>query len=75
MLFLEVRNSTAKQFTAAPKSTKHGDNHGNGLTIVDNIAKKYSGSFRITADGREACAAFTAQLPEVAEPQFQPADP
>lgn len=75
MLFLEVRNSTAKQFTTAPKSTKHGDNHGNGLTIVDNIAKKYSGSFRITADGREACAAFTAQLPEVAEPQFQPADP
>lgn len=74
MLFLEVRNSTEKRFTSAPASTKRGDNHGNGLTIVENIARKYSGSFRITADGKEACAAFTAQLPEVAEQQFQPAD-
>ena len=75
MLFLEVRNSTEKRFTSAPASTKRGDNHGNGLTIVENIARKYSGSFRITADGKEACASFTAQLPEVTEPQFQPADP
>ncbi len=72
MLFLEVRNSTEKMFTSAPASTKRGENHGNGLTIVENIARKYSGSFRITADGKEACAAFTAQLPEVTEPQFQP---
>ena len=72
MLFLEVRNSTAKKFSSAPESTKRGENHGNGLTIVDNISKKYSGSFRITADGHEACAAFTAQLPEVTQPQFQP---
>lgn len=75
MLFLEVRNTTGKRFASAPASTKRGDNHGNGLTIVENIARKYSGSFRITADGKEACAAFTAQLPEAAEPQFQPADP
>lgn len=75
MLFLEVRNTTGKRFASAPASTRRGENHGNGLTIVENIARKYSGSFRITADGKEACAAFTAQLPEAAEPQFQPADP
>lgn len=62
ILFLEVRNSTEKNFKAAPYSTKVGKNHGNGLAIVQSIAKKYSGDFLITADGREAKAIFTVPL-------------
>ncbi len=66
LLFIEVTNSTKKSFdmegAKLPTDKEDKGNHGLGLAIVDNIAKKYDGSFMLTAENGTARAVLTLPL-------------
>lgn len=66
LLFIEVTNSTKKSFGmegTKPSTDKEDcENHGLGLAIVENIAKKYDGRFMLTAANGTARAVITLPL-------------